>query len=283
MNGIEGKIQHTDVLHAVDQQALLVRDERIAEENLENLHPGNPNNSVYANHLAHVLALDRSRRNSHHYRYKLMTRAAMDALLFDFDDQVNYPEASLLDLDRRTSSMTEEHKQRAAVYGGKGVSLELGHIDQLGDWAAARPLDAAVRVLPVSPILEAAGFVFGDTYDAKEKAKITYKFYLSDKNYGDLPVVRAVRRRAAADILTEAGHEYEIVKSSSFMINDAELTPAQRKKLSVVRRPSKSESDEVFTEVGLDIVEPFIANNELRQSSTAVLAVNSLYFALRRH
>jgi hypothetical protein len=282
MSGFEA-IKHTDVLHAVDEQALLARDEEIAQENLERNYPENGANPIYADHLAHMLAFDRARRNSHHYRYKLMTQAAMYGSLFD--DQENFPEASLLDLDTRTASMTDEDKQRAAVYGGKGISLELGHVDQLGDWDAAKPLDGAIRMLPRSERLASAGFVFGDTYDVREKAKTTYKFYLSDREYRGAPVVRAVRRRAVADILTEAGHEYEIVKSSSFLINDGELSPSQQRRLHEARRPSTSkvEAGKVFTGIGLDIVEPFIGDSDLRQRSTAVLAIHSLYFALRRH
>ena len=45
----------------------------------------------------------------------------------------------------------------AATYTGKGISAELGHVDQLGNWEIGHQLDDAVRQLPASDVLADAG------------------------------------------------------------------------------------------------------------------------------
>jgi hypothetical protein len=183
--------------------------------------------------------------------------------------------------------MTDADWALAATYTGKGISAELGHVDQLGDWEIGHLLDDAVRRLPESEVLIDAGFVFGETYDSKDAAHITYDFYMSDGG------LKSKRKRAAADVITENGTIYNLVKSSIFLIDEDALTSqedirAVRSVKRVLRVKGmtdvdREERDDVFAEVGGTVVEPFITEKDRRERSTAVLAATSLYFALVRH
>jgi len=276
--------EHEDSISTTPSHLSLDSDTETALGNLERRFPGGVRNKVLARKLAWTVMLERSRREAHSYRYRLMTGAAMSGMLFDSDE--NLPEASLLDIEERTGSMTDVDRARAAVYSGKGISAELGHVDQLGDWDAGHVLDDAVRRLPESKVLADAGFVFGETYIKKDTAQVTYEFYITD---GGLKVKR---KRAAADIITERGTMYDLVKSSVFFIDEHELQQSDVRSLRSVKRMLKDDSlsdkerkkrDAVFSEAGAAIVEPFIVEKDQRNRSTAVLAATSLYFALVRH
>jgi hypothetical protein len=266
------------------RQAFL-NDGQIAFDNLERTFPGAPRNKELAYKLAQALVPERSRREAHFHRYRLMTKAALHGSLFSSDD--NWPEASLLDIEKRTSALTDTDWSLAATYSGKGISAELGHVDQLGNWTAGRALDDAVRQLPESDVLADAGFVFGETYDRKEAAHISYEFYMTDAG------VKAKRKRAAADVITESGTIYNLVKTSIFLIDEVALSdPDDIRAIRSVKRVLRDkdmtdaeliERDAIFQTAGEAIVEPFIAEKDRRERSTAVLAATSLYFALVRH
>lgn len=297
MSAETSKVSHTDLELARRQttdsetppvfrgRLAFLNDANAALGNLEKTFPGAPRNKELAYKLAQAITPERSRREAHFHRYRLMTRAAMNGQLLDPDDSL--PEASLLDIERRTSTLTDADWALAATYTGKGISAELGHVDQLGDWGAGHQLDDAVRQLPNSDVLAQAGFVFGETYDKKETARITYDFYMSDGG------IKAKRKRAAADVITESGTIYNIVKSSIFLIDESALTTREdiRSVRSVKRvlqdknmtPEERMERDAVFASAGNDIVEPFITEKDRRERSTAVLATTSLYFALVRH
>ncbi|GEM_PF-1979774 len=297
MSAETSKVSHTDLelarRHETDSETppavksrlAFLNDANTALNNLEKTFPGAPRNKELAFKLAQAITPERSRREAHFHRYRLMTRAALNGQLLDSDD--NWPEVSLLDIERRTSTMSDSDWALAATYTGKGVSAELGHVDQLGDWEVGHQLDDAVRQLPDSPVLAEAGFVFGETYDSKDSARITYDFYMSDGG------IKAKRKRAAADVITENGTIYNIVKSSIFLIDEAAFTTREEiRAVRAVKRvlsdekmtaPERMERDAVFAGAGHDIVEPFITEKDRRERSTAVLATTSLYFALVRH
>lgn len=280
----EKTINHTDLTHAEERKAAKEVDIAGAFSNLEIQFPGNAQNSFLANELAQIAEDTRATRSGHYYRYKIMTRIGMNETLIT-GEPISIPVYSLLDLDERTSSMDENDKLFALSMGGKGISAELGYADALGDWDAAKLLDEAIRGLPTSKKLVDAGFVFGDTYDAKENAKVTYKFYLNTQR-GE--TFRAVRRRAAADIITEAGHEYEIVKSSSFLVDPRQLSDSERALIKgVVQRAGNDDPandyGEYATRAGDAIIEKRLRDKDTRLNAPVVLPASSVYFALRRH
>jgi len=297
MSAETSKVSHTDLELARRQttesetppsfrgRLAFLNDANAALSNLEKTFPGAPRNKELAFKLAQAITPERSRREAHFHRYRLMTKAALHSQLLDSDD--NWPEASLLDIENRTSVMTDDDWTLAAAYTGKGISAELGHVDQLGDWEVGRELDDVVRQLPDSPTLADAGFVFGETYDSKDSARITYDFYMSAGG------LRHTRKRAAADVITESGTIYNIVKSSIFLIDEAAFSTREDvRAIRAVKRVLRdkgmsdvelAERDAVFAGAGNDIVEPFITEKDRRERSTAVLATTSLYFALVRH
>lgn len=270
-----------------DQRERLMfrQDLETAQANLERAYPDGDHNRELAAQLTLMLTIERSRREAHFYRYRLMTRSALMGPLLGSGE--SFPEISLLDIEERTSMMTDEDWKHAATYTGKGISAELGHVDQLGDWDAGHDLDDAVRRLPYSPRLAEAGFVFGDTYDKKDAARISYEFYITDGG------LKAKRKRAAADVLTESETIYNLVKSSTYLVDVRELGQKDVRMIRSVQRafmdgkklsPQQAqERDQVFEEAGRAIIEPFVSEKDRREHSTAVLAVTSLYFALVRH
>lgn len=268
------------------ERQAFTHDMAIAYNNLEKTFPHNERNEALAKQLAQTLVSERSRRNAHFYRYRLMTGAALMGMHLQ-EEGLSLPEASLLDMESKTGVMTDADWLMAAAYTGKGVSAELGHVDQLGDWRAGRELDDAIRALPKSETLKDAGFVFGDTYDLKQAARISYEFYISDGG------LHAKRKRAAADVFTKSGAIYNIVKTSTYLVDEHALTRENRRAVQNVKRsfitwdyPSPADieaQDQAFAEAGVSVIEPFISDKELRERSTAVLAATSLYFALVRH
>lgn len=291
------RVNHTDHVLAARADATreLTPDQRerlmfrhdldTAHANLERAYPGGERNRELGAQLALMLTTERSRREAHFYRYRLMTRSALVGPLLGSGE--NMPEISLLDMEERTRAMTDDDWEHAAMYTGKGVSAELGHVDQLGDWDAGHDLDEAVRRLPQSAALSEAGFEFGDTYDSKDTARISYEFYITDGG------MKAKRKRAAADILTESGTIYNLVKSSTFLVDVRDLGSKDLQTVRSVQRSFKNGEkltsqeiqvrDEVFEDAGRTIIEPFVSEKDRRERSTAVLAVTSLYFALVRH
>jgi hypothetical protein len=253
-----------------------------------------------ADRMANVMESERSRRNAHYWRYCAMFRIASNQRLFTGPE--NVAEAGLLDLNERVKKMDDDDYAFARSLQGKGISAELGHVDQLGDWNSAKQLDAMARALPRSERLAQEGFVFGDTFDKKDEAMINYGLYVTSHGGGRLNV-KGVRKRAAADILTEDGNVYEIVKQSTFLIDGSSISREQQaiiektietQQLKPARKENGKQDEhdarrikgiqaEAMNEAGRSLIEPFIADAELRERSTAVMAVTSLYFALHRH
>lgn len=272
------------------RQRLQLHDQERARTNLCTLYPGYASIEELAHRVAGIVGTERSRRNAHYYRYRALFNVPEGEPLLSVNN--SYAEASLIDLHERTAVMTERQLEIARAMGGKGISLELGHVDQLGAWADGSVLDAQVRELPESRVLEEAGFTFRDTYGDKDRAKVSYKFYVSD-HFEDEDDTRphhislkGVRKRAAADVETKDGDTFELVKMSSFLINIQKLTMEQRDVLTRAfhsgGKASGQSPDNLMNYAGLDIIEPHIADVQLRRDSSAVIAASSLYFALRR-
>lgn len=265
------------------QMALMLYHPGLKEEKLD----------IMAANLRQVIRFEGSRRGAHFHRYRMMTHASSVGMLLDaYDPSLSLPERGLLDLKARTGDMTDQEYETAKlVFGGKGIAAELGHVDQFGDWDAARPLDAAMRDLPESEALHEADFVFTNRFDSKGQAKISYGF----NSAGPVSVIK--RKRAAADVhavneRTDELDTFEIVKQSSFLVSEEHLSPAHRQVLSRIKTlggikdPNKDEEerfDAAVQEFGMGLVEPLIGDRIARERQSAVIAATSLYFALYRH
>jgi hypothetical protein len=221
-----------------------------------------------------------------------MTGAGFDESLLSGPRQLSLPERSLLDLRIRTHMMSDKQYTTAReLYGGKGISHELGHVDQLGDWDAGKALDAQIRQLPVSSALDAAGFDFQNNYDSKESAKLSYSFNVT----GSLgrALLFAKRKRAAADIQAGDGSDvFEVVKVSTFLVSPELMTGSERKMIDGIMKlgseqKKKASGDDAFDHAvqaaGEHLIEPVIRDPEIRKQRAAIIAASSLYFALFRH
>lgn len=282
-------VSHSDKTHSRDES--FADDQAKAKANLDDTHPDYPMNDTLATGIAMILKAERSRRHGHYYRYLApFGTDYTDGLLNDGQDPV---EESLFELYDRIEQMTPEQIEFARSMGGKGISAELGHVDQFGDWSAAALLDESIRSLPQSKRLKDAGFVFTNTYIDKSQAKRSYRIHMNghySDNDNEGPsgsVLKAVRRRAAADIVTPNGDSIEIIKHSTFLIHAAQLGRKYLETLETIMKLSSNketakEAMPLMNEAGELIVEPFITHEELRDVSPGILAVSSLYFALQR-
>ena len=266
---------------------------RQAIQNISRVVGPNKRSIDLAQRMVRLTDAERSSRYAHHYRYRAMLRIAEGVPLID--DPVNEPAVdSLLDFHARIKGM--DYDDVTYLHGiGKGFSAELGHVDQLGDWDAAHALDEEMRELPESPALADAGLSFHDTYGSRENAKISYNFRITDDPTGKGACLMGIRKRAAADIDTpDEGHTFDIVKRSSFFI-DASTLPYEEQELlneffSQIKAKESSYTPQELVELnearrlaGTEIIEPYLADRELRARSESVFAISSLYFALKRY
>lgn len=294
-------VRHSDFLRRVPyspvqfQAASLRSIENIAED------PEKPDDlSIELGmRVASLTLSDRSQRTSHHIRYRHMLQIPeeVDIVPPGIDGSA---EESLIAFHKqlRVQGVTNTDSIWREV--GKGISAELGHVDQRGHWESAKPLDDEMRSLPYSPKLRAAGFVFEDTYGQKDSAKIDYSFKLVNNEQGKhanrvskTASIMAIRKRAAADIHAEDGSRYEIIKRSSFLLDVLRLPENQQPFLADIFGVLRKDDDFIEGEkevaerrahqAGDAIIEPYLADKQLRERSKVVLAVSSLYFALKRY
>ena len=309
---LPGDVTHTDIImdyeerlknagtssDEIEQQRRMHRIQ-YAHLALGVYHPALQDNhqGVASIHLASVVEAEASRRGAHYHRYRLMTQAGMRGMLLDgVDSPLSLPEQGLLELRNRIGALSQDAYDLAKdLYGGKGISAELGHVDQLGDWDAVRPLDSDMRGLPDSSVLHDANFVFNNKFNSKAQAKIDYGFNVAGRLESPITIVK--RKRAAADVhaVSKDGsnHEsYELVKQSTFLVTDDELDDDaqelvnQVKRLSSIDKPTprdKEELDLAMQEAGMTIVEPLITDRDAREGQVGVIAATSMYFALYRY
>ena len=286
----EMAVHHTDLDINTMHLSSFMEDYEVAGKNLTQEYPQNRDNHLLAIDIATIMSAERSRRQAHYHRYRTQFNVPREQRLTQDDHSL--AQASLIDLDTRLREATPEQLLHAESLKGKGIAAELGHIDQLGSWQAGAKLDAEIRALPDSRKLQDAGFVFSETYGDKSEAKINYRLHLVSEtkavheDAGE-PVLVAVRKRAAADVTSADGRQYEIVKKSSFLINPRQLGRHYLENIENVIELSSNEATErqappLMDKIGHQIVEPFITHPELREVSSGVLAVSSLYLALSR-
>ncbi|MDB5165559.1 MAG: hypothetical protein JWM00_449 [Candidatus Saccharibacteria bacterium] len=227
---------------------------------------------------------EEERRRAHHTRYRHMIAMSEGEHIVTGETD-NLVESALVDFNTRAaglSVLTADSYWRSAA---KGVSGELAYVEQLGNWDSAHDLDEQVRGLKESPVLADAGITLEHIHQ-DDDAKINYgvRFVnLHDHTSSPLSIL-VVRKRAVADVRGSNGEEIELVRRSGFLINPLDLSrnaliDILDNGMSKVKDRRKAWSQEF----GEATVEPFFEDKKLRDSSTKVLPVTSLYFALDRH
>lgn len=165
----------------------------------------------------------------------------------------------------------------------KGMSVELAHTVMLGDWSAGKGIDAELRKLPL--VVPTHNMTMSEIYDRKALARIRYKLRL-----GGMPgeeYVGLTRLRAVADVQTENGDTYDVVKRSSFAFATELLTEEQKVDLAqalgklAASGTGESMLNAAASHVGETILEPALEDAE-STSRDRVYPGSVVYFVLRR-
>lgn len=150
----------------------------------------------------------------------------------------------LYDHGRQGPSSPEVSPQN---YKRQSLSMELGHVDQYGDWRAAHELDEAIRELGRSDALERHGFEVAHIYDkGDERTRYSFIGHRVQHPGGvakqhPTVLLHGVRKRPVVDIrcIAEAAEEdgratpiIQVVKRSSFVIVRDLLSATDRAALS---------------------------------------------------
>jgi len=234
--------------------------------------------------IVNLTVHEEERRRAHHTRYRHMIAMAADEHIVT-SEVGDLAESALIDFNNRAAGLSELTAESYWKSAAKGVSGEIAHVEQLGDWTRAHELDEQMRRLKGSQALAAAGITLEHIHEEAD-AKISYGIrFLSQNDTPNSPLsILAVRKRAVADVRGSKGEEFELVRRSGFLINPIDLSKdalvdvlTNGMSKDKVRRKAWSQ------QFGEDTVEPFVHDAELREASTAVLPVTSLYFALDRH
>ena len=242
-----------------------------------------------ADRLCSVVHQDRNKRTKYddgNAKLRLAVlggRMWVDALF----DSPEYRLARFADYAEQDPNAGSLHR----IMGAKGLSITLGSVDQLGNWASGKPLDDKMRKLPKSRYLARKGIQFTETFSDKSEARLSYGASLVRTELGTSMMLE--RKRAAANISTKTRNEhdipgFEIIKRSSYLLDAHQLDPEQ---LCLINAISKVLSDnkplqipqDMRTELGQAIVEPIVEDRERRNHSTLLLPGSSTYYVLDRH
>jgi hypothetical protein len=193
------------------------------------------------------------------------------------------PALSLVRLHEHITRQPGEIERIHRSIGHKGVSLTLGSIPQLGDWDAGHKLDELFREFPDSPLLKEAGFSVADDYADQSTSQLSYGFGVVKVENG--MSLMGVRKRAAADIQTTEGIDYDIIKRTSFLVDIEDLDQEEIQVVSELIPYIFQDQPipcEVRNTIGRQMIEPFIKDKSLRSASSKILPANSIYYALHR-
>lgn len=240
--------------------------------------------------VASAADIDAALRVEHHRRYRETFGLGKDEFPF-VEDVTNLAAASLIGFHRRRIAAGQIDSSRLAIPGSKGISAELGHVDQLGDWGGTKLLDEEIRALPSSEEIADEDLEFSRIYGSDDP-RIHYRMRLIEAHNGELAGVSFSRNRAVADIVTSEGSKYEIIKRSSFVvahdaIDDNAALGLNQLGLKLLDGKDKDPRfvPKFAYEVDLwakEVIEPFITDKSKRERSHAVLAASCTYFALLR-
>jgi hypothetical protein len=234
--------------------------------------------------IVNLTVNEEERRRAHHTRYRHMIAMAEDEHIVT-GASGDLAESALVDFDNRAAGLSELTAESYWKSATKGVSGEIAYVEQLGDWTRAHELDEQIRRLKGSRTLAAAGITLEHIHDEAD-AKINYGIRLvnlNDTTKSPLSIL-AIRKRAVADVSGSKGEKFELVRRSGFLINPIDLSKdALIDVLTNGMSKHKARRKAWSQQFGEEIVEPFVHDAKLREASTTVLPVTSLYFALDRH
>ena len=162
-------------------------------------------------------------------------------------------------------------------YKSRTISMELGHVDQYGDWGAAHELDEAVRALGSGEALRNHGFRVVSVYDRRHERSryqfVGHRIYEAGSESDPSFVLQVVRKRPVADFApidhrTQGERPIQLVRRSSFLIIDPLLSRRQRRAL----------SGEDGHRAAVDLLEAALEPGA-RDQQAPILPVNTLYYA----
>lgn len=109
------------------------------------------------------------------------------------------------------------------------LSLELGHVEQNGDWSAASELDQHFRALAHTEALAGAGYRFDKVHGPQDDRLISYQVKAANRELFDgTGCFVVVRKRPVADIAHEDGTTMELVRRSGFFVVPALFADSER-------------------------------------------------------
>lgn len=241
--------------------------------------------------VASAADIDAELRVAHHRRYREAFGLREDEFPF-VEDITNLAAASLIGFHRKRMVAGELDPSASDLQKSKGISAELGHVDQLADWRGTKILDEEIRALPSSDEVSNEGLAFAHIYGS-EDAKIHYRMRLINDDNGTPAGVGFSRNRAVADLETPDGSKYEIIKRSSFVVVPSEISDVAAlglDRLGSKLLAGKSEDPRFAPKFNYEadmwakeVIEPFISDRPRRERSHAVLPASCIYFALIRY
>lgn len=233
--------------------------------------------------LAHITAFEQDTRLAHYFKFKSTTLYAMDERLHA-DDADHIVEAALIDFDALMMMKGRSIAPDVWSSSSKGVSSELGYVEQLGDWDSTKELDEQVRALNTSELLAQVGIVLTHIHD-RDDAQINYSLRLvssMDQRRGFS--LLGIRKRAVADLEGTDGSRFEIIRRSGFYIDETKLSVEEVEALSVLMRIKERDRikrKQLFRDYVGPIISEYVENADVRPEAR-VLPVTSSYIVLKR-
>lgn len=258
---------------------------RTAMRNIFDLYGPGPRTVEIGERISQLTAWEQNTRLAHYYQFK-------STLSYPFEDRIltahsdHTVESALIDFDTVVSVADAGDKEQIWASATKGVSSELGYVEQLGDWKGTRELDDQVRQLTTSDVLAQAGITLTHVHD--EDSLINYSLKL----VASMDVARGfsllgIRKRAVADVEGTSGARYEIIRRSGFFIDETKLNNDEVRAFVQIAKLESHKDHSVKKRKSLvqDFVGPIISSlvdHPEERDSQRVLPVTSSYIALRR-
>lgn len=285
----EYSISHSDIdVHTGNLYSTPKTQSMLHLEVIQNIvaHFGAGHRAVEIGHrIADITTYEQNTRLAHYYQFKTAVAYPLSERLLSADaHSEDIVEASLIDFD--AVATVAKQGMNLAVYasGTKGLSSELGYVDQKADWAAAHGLDERMRALTTSEILAHAGIFLTHVHE-RDEALIRHSLRQVVSPDGSRGVsLLGLRKRAVADVLGSDGSKYEIIRRSGFYIDETQLTDSEVRAIVRASMLGKNKDDE-RKQILDDTIGPVIAeyvDNAAIRGEAKVLPVTSSYIVLDR-
>lgn len=257
---------------------------RVAMQRVFELYGPGPRTVEIGERISQLTAWEQNTRLAHYYQFKsTLSYPLEDRVLTSGTDHT--VESALVDFDTVVSLANAADKEHVWASNVKGLSSELGYVEQFGDWQAARELDDQVRQLTTSEILAQTGITLSHIHGSDE-ALVSYSLRL----VASMDAARGfsllgIRKRAVADVEGTDDVRYEIIRRSGFYIDETKLARKELKSIAQLRDLEENDRKgrkALFREFVGPIISDLVEHPEKRDSQR-VLPVTSSYIVLRRH